>query len=65
MPEDDRGELNLAIETPPGSNLDYTRIKIDEASAHCALVSGNAAHAFATVGGASGAVDAGGMSTCV
>ena len=31
MPEDDRGELNLAIETPPGSNIDYTRIKIEEA----------------------------------
>ncbi len=28
---DDRSELNIAIETPPGSNLDYTRIKAEEA----------------------------------
>ncbi|MEO7363334.1 MAG: efflux RND transporter permease subunit, partial [Gemmatimonadaceae bacterium] len=58
MPEDDRGELNLNIETPPGSNLDYTRIKIDEAI-RIAQSYPEVLHTFATVGGASGAVDAG------
>src|SRR5256712_3951283 len=28
---DDRSELNVALETPPGSNLDYTRLKAEEA----------------------------------
>jgi len=30
MPEDDRGELTVHIETPPGSNLEYTRLKSEE-----------------------------------
>jgi HAE1 family hydrophobic/amphiphilic exporter-1 len=38
IPESDRSEINLAIETPPGSNLEYTAIKAREiasiASAH-------------------------------
>jgi HAE1 family hydrophobic/amphiphilic exporter-1 len=59
MPEDDRGELNLSLETPPGSNLDYTRLKIEEASAIARAHKGEVLHTFATVGGASGAVDAG------
>lgn len=58
MPEDDRGELNLSIETPPGSNLDYTRLKIEEA-VRIAHSYPETRHTFATVGGASGAVDAG------
>ena len=29
---DDRSELNIGVETPPGSNLDYTRIKAEEAA---------------------------------
>ena len=61
--EDDRSELNIAIETPPGSNLDYTRLKAEEAAqlarAHKDLVR----YTFTTIsggfGGASGAVDAG------
>jgi HAE1 family hydrophobic/amphiphilic exporter-1 len=28
--KDDQSEFNIAIETPPGSNLDYTRIKAEE-----------------------------------
>lgn len=58
MPEDDRGELNLSIETPPGSNLDYTRLKIEEA-VRIVQAYPETRHTFATVGGASGAVDAG------
>jgi HAE1 family hydrophobic/amphiphilic exporter-1 len=61
--EDDRSELNIAIETPPGSNLDYTRLKAEEAArlarAHKDLVR----YTFTTIsggfGGTSGAVDAG------
>src|SRR3982751_3438385 len=30
FPEDDQGELNVTIESPPGSNIEYTRIKADE-----------------------------------
>ncbi len=30
MPDDDRSELTVHIETPPGSNLDYTRLKAEE-----------------------------------
>ena len=30
VPISDRSELSVAIETPPGSSLDYTRIKADE-----------------------------------
>ncbi|MEP6834516.1 MAG: efflux RND transporter permease subunit [Gemmatimonas sp.] len=58
MPEDDRGELNLTIETPPGSNLDYTRLRIEEVL-RVARSYPETKHAFATVGDASGAVDAG------
>ncbi len=30
FPEDDRGEFNVKVETPPGSSLSYTRIKAEE-----------------------------------
>src|SRR5207248_3882542 len=30
FPEDDRAEFTIALETPPGSNLDYTRLKAEE-----------------------------------
>jgi HAE1 family hydrophobic/amphiphilic exporter-1 len=56
--EDDNSELSVAIETPPGSNLDYTRLKVDELTriirAHPEVT-----YTFATVGGASGTVDEG------
>ncbi len=32
FPEDDRAEFIMAIETPPGSNLEYTRLKAQEAA---------------------------------
>jgi HAE1 family hydrophobic/amphiphilic exporter-1 len=32
FPEDDRAEFIMAIETPPGSNLQYTRLKAEEAA---------------------------------
>ena len=30
FPGDDNGEFNVKVETPPGSNLDYTRLKTEE-----------------------------------
>lgn len=59
MPEDDRGELTYSVEAPPGSNLDYTRLKVEEASRLARADTGNVAYTFATIGGASGAVDMG------
>jgi HAE1 family hydrophobic/amphiphilic exporter-1 len=32
FPEDDRAEFTIALETPPGSNLQYTRLKAEEAA---------------------------------
>jgi HAE1 family hydrophobic/amphiphilic exporter-1 len=32
-PESDRGELSLTVKTPPGSSLDYTRMKAEEIAA--------------------------------
>jgi HAE1 family hydrophobic/amphiphilic exporter-1 len=59
FPEDDRSEFIVQIETPPGSNLDYTRLKADEAISimkkHPEVV-----YTYATLGeGESGAVDIG------
>jgi HAE1 family hydrophobic/amphiphilic exporter-1 len=31
FPEEDRSELTIAVETPPGSSLEYTRLKAQEA----------------------------------
>ncbi len=56
-PEDDRSEFNVAIETPPGSNLDYTRLKSEEA-ARIARAHKEVLYTYTTIGGASGAVDA-------
>ncbi len=56
FPADDQSELNIAVETPPGSNLDYTRLKSEEAAriarAHPAVL-----YTFTTIGGQTGAVD--------
>src|ERR1043166_3812985 len=59
FPEDDRSEFIVKIETPPGSNLDYTRLKADEAirimKSHSEVK-----YTYATLGeGTSGAVDNG------
>ena len=57
--EDDNAELNIAVDLPPGANLDYARLKVEEAAriarSHTDLVR----YTFTSVGGTSGAVDAG------
>src|SRR3954464_2218449 len=59
FPEDDRSEFIIKIETPPGSNLEYTRLKAAEA---VQLIKSHpeVRYTYATLGeGASGAVDNG------
>ncbi len=60
FPEDDRAEFTMALETPPGSNLEYTRLKAEEAAqiarAHTDLVK----YTYTTLGNqATGGVDEG------
>jgi HAE1 family hydrophobic/amphiphilic exporter-1 len=55
---DDRSELTIALETPPGSNLDYTRIKAEEA-ARLARQHPEVVYTYSTLGSETGAVDNG------
>ncbi len=55
---DDRSELNVALETPPGSNLDYTRLKAEEA-ARIARSHPEVLFTYTTLGGSTGSVDNG------
>ncbi|MFN2604077.1 MAG: efflux RND transporter permease subunit [Gemmatimonadaceae bacterium] len=55
---DDRSELNVALETPPGSNLDYTRLKAEEAG-RIARSHPEVLFTYTTLGGANGAVNNG------
>jgi HAE1 family hydrophobic/amphiphilic exporter-1 len=60
VPDSDRSEVTMQIQTPPGSNLEYTRLKTEEAArmvrAHTDLVR----YTFSTVGGSSAGQQAGG-----
>jgi hydrophobic/amphiphilic exporter-1 (mainly G- bacteria), HAE1 family len=59
FPEDDQSELNISIETPPGSNLDYTRLKAEE-TIRLLRNHPEVEYTYATLGGGlSGAVDVG------
>ena len=59
VPDSDRSEVTMQIQTPPGSNLEYTRMKTEEAArlarSHTDLV----LYSFATVGGTSAGQQAG------
>jgi HAE1 family hydrophobic/amphiphilic exporter-1 len=55
---DDRSELTIALETPPGSNLDYTRIKAEEAG-RMARQHPEVIYTYTTLGAATGSVDNG------
>ncbi len=55
---DDLSEMNISIETPPGSNLQYTRLKAEEA-ARIAARHPEVTYTFITIGGPSGVVDEG------
>ncbi|HYI10920.1 MAG TPA: efflux RND transporter permease subunit [Thermoanaerobaculia bacterium] len=56
FPVEDRSEINLDLETPPGSSLPYTRMKSQEVAAALRAVEG-VAYTYTTIGGESGAVD--------
>ena len=56
--EEDNSELTVVVETPPGSNLDYTRLKAEEA-ARIARQHPEVSYTYTTLGSATGGVDAG------
>lgn len=59
FPDDDRSEFIMALETPPGSNMEYTRLKSEEA-ARLARAHPEVLYTYATLGnGATGGVDEG------
>src|SRR5712671_5929010 len=55
---EDQSEVNIALETPPGSNLAYTRIKAEEA-ARMARTHKEVTFTFTTLGGSTGDVNVG------
>src|SRR5687768_2190673 len=55
---EDQSEVNIAIETPPGSNLAYTRIKAEEA-ARMARAHKEVRFTYTTLGGQTGDVNTG------
>jgi HAE1 family hydrophobic/amphiphilic exporter-1 len=58
FPQTDESEFVVLVETPPGSNLEYTRGKIEQIATLARSLSG-VSHTYATVGGQTGAVDEG------
>jgi len=57
FPEDDQAELNVSLESPPGSNIEYTRIKSDEVVRQIQTHK-EVRYAYTTIGGGqTGAVD--------
>ena len=59
FPKDDRAEFTIALETPPGSNLAYTRLKAEEVS-RIVRAHPEVRYTYVTLGGGvSGAVDVG------
>jgi HAE1 family hydrophobic/amphiphilic exporter-1 len=58
VPEMDTSEFAIDIETPPGSNLAYTRVKAQEVS-RIARMRPEVAYAYTSIGGQGDAVDEG------
>ncbi len=58
FPVQDVSEFNIVIQTPPGSNLQYTMLKAEEA-ARLARAKPEVAYSYTTIGGQTGAVDEG------
>jgi len=55
---EDQSEINIGVETPPGSNLAYTRIKAEEA-ARIARSHKEVRFTYTTIGGSTGDVNVG------
>ncbi|HYH45199.1 MAG TPA: efflux RND transporter permease subunit, partial [Thermoanaerobaculia bacterium] len=63
IPDSDRSEIDVTLETPPGSNLDYTRIKAREVAARVSAHP-EVAYTYVSIGGGSlgsGSVDQGSL----
>ncbi|HXH07667.1 MAG TPA: efflux RND transporter permease subunit, partial [Vicinamibacterales bacterium] len=58
FPVQDVSELTIDIDTPPGSSLEYTMLKAEEA-ARLARAKPEVAYTYTTIGGRTGAVDEG------
>ena len=58
LPKSDQSEFLINIETPPGSNIDYTKLKAEEA-ARLARALPEVAYTYTTIGGRTEAVDEG------
>jgi hydrophobe/amphiphile efflux-1 (HAE1) family protein len=58
FPVTDDSEFNISLQTPPGSNLAYTRLKAEEA-ARLARTRPEVAYTYTTIGGRNDAVDEG------
>ncbi|MFN7985276.1 MAG: efflux RND transporter permease subunit [Vicinamibacterales bacterium] len=58
FPIQDVSEFNIVIQTPPGSNLEYTMLKAEEA-ASLARSKPEVAYTYTSIGGQTGAVDEG------
>jgi HAE1 family hydrophobic/amphiphilic exporter-1 len=56
FPEDDISELSIVVDTPPGSSLEYTRLKAQE-MVKMARAHKEVEYTYTTIGGQSGAVD--------
>lgn len=57
-PETDESEFNITLETPPGSNLAYTRLKAQEI-ARIARTRSEVRYTYSSIGGRDSSVDAG------
>jgi len=61
FPVDDRSEFTMKLETPPGSNMEYTRLKAQEV-ARIVRAQPEVRYTYTTLGeGATGAVDVGNL----
>ncbi len=58
FPEQDIGEFDVIVKTPPGSSLDYTRMKAEEIAAMARRMEG-VKETYTTIGGQTGSVDLG------
>ena len=59
FPAQDVSEFIVQIETPPGSSLEYTKRKAEEAAALARAKTGEVAYTYTTIGSVTGAVDDG------
>jgi HAE1 family hydrophobic/amphiphilic exporter-1 len=53
-PDSDRGEITMAVKTPPGSSLEYTRLKAEETAA-AARAHPEVQYTYTSIGGSQGA----------